>query len=210
MTVIPIRRRRGRYVLGLVVVAMYLVLIVGLRAWSSLGTVAFLGWLVLPTMWRGVRPGDATVEVGDGRVVVRHPGVLRAPVQIGREDLAAIVPLWLRPPDWRWWHVQRSGVRPSSAAPLLGDAGGPRRDALAFVLRSERTIPQARARGPAQGNAPTRGVPVRALLVAVEDLEEAQRPFLGWGLLSTLSDEAWRWIHDMTDEPPRRAGPEGG
>jgi len=35
---------------------------------------------------------------------------------------------------------------------------------------------------------------VRALLVAVDDLEAAQRPFVTWGCLSTLSPGTWRWL----------------
>jgi hypothetical protein len=172
-----------------------------------------LSWIATMAFWAGsipvavrevrTRHERADVEVVSSRLIIRYPAVFRGPVEIGVDQLHSIVPLWLRPPVPRtaslWRRIDSRlipiGVRASVHVPVVGIVDRKvHSPALGLVFNEERVFPEARARWTWPYPVLRRGVPIRALLLAVQDLEDAQRPFLGLGKLAELSPEAFEWL----------------
>jgi hypothetical protein len=159
-------------------------------------------WLtLLPHAWREVasarRPARITVD-GD-RAVLEHPALFHEPVQLTPADLHSIVPHQVRPPTAGSWlrrlasWLQPTTIRPSQRTPAVGDLSR-RGDSLLFVFRAARLLPQARGQWSWINQPPRPGVPLRGLIVAVDDLDAAQRAVQPWGLLARLTPDAFEWL----------------
>lgn len=161
--------------MGLVLLALALA---DVPAWGALGALAFTVTR-FPASLRAVRLRDPSIVLDGDRCVLRH-GALRQPLEVDRAELHSIVPVWFGG-DSSWQLRPVAPVVPHRMLPLLGIPKGRNRPALVFVLRTERRVPGRRR-------------PLRGVIVAVEDLEAAQRAFQSWGLLARLTPGAFDWL----------------
>lgn len=187
--------------MALAVPAALFSIVNGSFAWIA----SSLFWIgIVPHALREVRTRNQPAEVvvdGD-RVVIRYPALFRTPVELVADDLHSVVPLWLHPPAPREWPLWRRidaalvpiGVRPTTRVPVIGSPARRPGPVLGLILRAERAVPQARSRWAFPIAMPQPGVPIRALLIAVDDLDAAQRAFLDWGLVGRITPEAAEWL----------------